>query len=245
MSKTLLTGVLVVTAAVTGCSPSEDRQQQAAPPEAAAPARGMEQARSEDAKQPGRAANDVDVAASEEGRSDTTGVPRARITVDGRADDWSGAAVSLDVKRSSGRPTNYDCQTIKLARDDKNLYVLFTLGHGIREKFDQEMQQKGKASSGAVGYLHLTCGDCKFVLWIPTGFSSSYDSETDEMVNEPWASFDAARAKVAEEAYDPVFEANSTSPYVAFGGKFLELAMPLDKLGIRGDDPIEAKLEEM
>ncbi|MCH8218586.1 MAG: hypothetical protein IH892_17645 [Planctomycetes bacterium] len=69
----------------------------------------------------------------------TLPTPRAAITMDGKADDWASVPPVV-MHDSSGGPwksTRVGMQSIKLAQDDQNLYVLITLGVGIQEKFDR------------------------------------------------------------------------------------------------------------
>ncbi len=173
--------------------------------------------------------------------------PRSAIKVDGRAQDWRDVPVLLELPAEKPRETNYDCQAVQVTRDERNLYVLFTLGLGIGERHAQQMEQEGRATSGAIGHLYLTSDGATFSLWIPTGARSSYDMETDEVTNEPTVSVEVSRAKEGDAGWETVFEADSAEQpqSVAFAGKHLELAIPLTVLGISADAPIEAKLEEM
>jgi hypothetical protein len=175
------------------------------------------------------------------------GVPRARIEVDGRASDWRSVPVLLDVPTDKPRKTNYDCKAIKVACDKANLYVLLTLGVGVGERHEQQMEREGKATSGAIGHLYLTSRDAKFSLWIPTGFRSSYDMEADELTNEPYVRVEVSRVNEGEGSGETIFEAEAAgqADNVAFAGKHLELAIPLRTLGITGEAPMEATLDEM
>src|SRR5660398_175198 len=84
-------------------------------------------------------------------------------------------------------------QHVEVARDDRNLYVLFTLGVGIVERHEKQLSETGQATSSAVGYLHLSYGDQKFTVWVPTGISFSKDSSTGKTIYKPIMSFKAGR----------------------------------------------------
>ena len=64
--------------------------------------------------------------------------PQATITMDGKADDWASVppVVMHDSSGGSWKSTRVGMQSIKLAHDDQNLYVLITFGVGIQETFD-------------------------------------------------------------------------------------------------------------
>lgn len=65
--------------------------------------------------------------------------PRATITVDGKVTDWVGVPeVAMNAPGGGPwNPTRFGIQNIKLAHDDRNLYVLFQLGMGIQETLDR------------------------------------------------------------------------------------------------------------
>ena len=103
-------------------------------------------------------------------------VPKARITVDGDARDWADVPVFLKINRRRRDRTNYGCRSVKLARDDKNLYLLFTLSLGVGERYERQMRgPRSRPSSGALGHFRFRTEGGKFVIWLPTGFSQTYD----------------------------------------------------------------------
>jgi hypothetical protein len=173
--------------------------------------------------------------------------PMRRIKIDGRAEDWADVPIALAVKDEGGRPTNYDCRAVKLTSDQNHLYILFVLGRGIGERHAAQIEETGRATSGAIGHLHLTHPQHKFTIWIPTGFTTSYDSETDEVTNNPMMSIDVSRGSPDGKAMETVFEASwpEEGNAIAFHGKHLELAIPLEKLGIDGHRRLDVTLDEM
>jgi len=67
------------------------------------------------------------------------------------------------------------------------------------------------------------------------------------VVAVPLVAFDVTRARSGQDAGEEVYEAESTEQpeSVAFDGKHLELAIPLEKLDLPPHGPIEVRLEEM
>jgi len=174
-------------------------------------------------------------------------VPQVPITVDGRADDWSNAPAFLTTDRNRRRSRNYGCRAVKVARDAENLYVLLILSRGIREKFDAERtSRRGRVSSSALGYLGLQTEDKKFSIWIPTGFSLTYEARKLKKV-VPTVDFTVSLHDPAADRYDEIFTAESLKnpQFIGFEGKFLELKIPLDKLGISAREPMKLDLDEM
>jgi hypothetical protein len=172
---------------------------------------------------------------------------RREIKLDGRADEWMDVPVALKVEDDGGRPTTYDCRAVKLTSDDTHLYILFVLGKGIGERHAEQIEKTGRATSGAIGHLHLEHPRHKFAIWVPTGFTTSYDTETDQVTNEPMMSIDVSREASDGQAMETVFEARwpEDANSVAFQGKHLELAIPLEKLGINDHKQLDVTLSEM
>ena len=170
-----------------------------------------------------------------------------KVKIDGRADEWTDVPVALTVKDAGGRPTNYDCRTVKLTSDESRLYILFVLGRGIGERHAEQIEETGRATSGAIGHLHLAHPQHKFTIWIPTGFTTSYDTETDEVTNEPMMSIEVSRGTPDGDAMQTVFEARwpEDADSIAFHGKHLELAIPLENLGIDDHRHLEVTLDQM
>ena len=157
------------------------------------------------------------------------------------------AALIIHHDRWSNR--NYKCKAVKLARDEANLYILFELSLGIGERYEEQLATPPhRPTSGALGYLSLYTEEKEFTIWIPTGVSTTYDLVSRKATKQlPMASFEVGRYNAETDSHDDVFEAESIEDpeFVAFEGKFLELKIPIEKLGIQGDRSIRAELDEM
>ena len=175
--------------------------------------------------------------------------PLARITIDGRADDWVDVPAAQIIHHDRWSSRNYKCKAVKLARDEANLYILFELSLGIGERYEEQLARPPhRPTSGALGYLSLYTEGEKFSIWIPTGVSTTYDLVSRKATKRlPTASFEVGRYNSETDSYDDVFEAESIEDpeFVAFEGNFLELKIPINKLGIQGDRSIRAELDEM
>jgi hypothetical protein len=171
------------------------------------------------------------------------GRPRPR---DGKDDDWAEVPV-MRVVDSPGLFISYHCRTIKMARDDRNVYVLFTLGLGVIERYEKQMAEKGSATSGAIGYLHLSCGDEKFTIWVPTGVMYKVNTGTGQQEFEPFIEFEVGRGTSTGSIDAPLFEAEwpEDKQYIGVEGKCVELAIPLSKLQITSDELVRISLDEM
>ncbi len=138
-------------------------------------------------------------------------------------------------------------QNIKLAHDDDNLFILLRFKTGIGEKFDQELEETGNATSGAIGYLHLKTENREFVLWLPTGFSSSFDTKTGQRTKFiSMARYDLSEVfQDGEETRDIAGRSSDEDPeFLAYDDKFFELRIPLSELGITGNTRLHVKLDE-
>ena len=176
-----------------------------------------------------------------------TAVPQAQIAVDGKGDDWSSVPALLVPKPDRWDTRTYNCQAVKCARDEKNLYVLFVLGLGIRERYDRQMQAGGPPSSGALGYLKFQTEGKQFSIWVPTGVSQTFGKTGQVIKSLPTADFEVSRYNPATQGWGKIFAAESEngSEFIGFDGKLLEIKLPLEKLGIAGTFPISASLREM
>ena len=172
-----------------------------------------------------------------------------KIVIDGQADEWSQVPTALVVQKDDWDDKNYTCKAVKLARDETNIYILFELSLGIGERYEKQLATPPhEPSSGALGYLKLHAGGEKFTIWIPTGVSITFDLVSRKVKEQsPTASFEVGRYNSQADSYDKIFEAESIDnpEFVAFEGKFLELKIPTEKLGIRADEPIRVELDEM
>jgi len=187
---------------------------------------------------------------SEQGlQPDAEPVPLAGITVDGKADEWAQVPAVLIIRHDKWSSKNYKCKAVKLARDAANLYILFELSLGIGERYEQQLATPPhRPTSSALGYLKLYTAGGKFTIWIPTGVSTTYDTITRKLTKQlPMASFEVGHYNAQTNKYDDVFEAESIEnpEFVAFKGKFLELKIPIEKLGIQADSSIRIELNEM
>ena len=176
-------------------------------------------------------------------------VPPAKITVDGKADEWAQVPAVLIIRQDKWSSKDYKCKAVKLARDEANLYILFELSLGIGERYEQQLATPPyRPTSGALGYLRLYTAGEKFSIWIPTGVSTTYDIASRKLTKQlPMASFEVGRYNAQTNKYDGIFEAESIKnpEFVAFEGKFLELKIPIEKLGIQADSSIRIELNEM
>ena len=175
--------------------------------------------------------------------------PLANITIDGRADEWAQVPAVLIIHHDRWSNRNYKCKAVKLARDEANLYILFELSLGIGERYEEQLATPPhRPTSGALGYLSLYTEGGEFTIWIPTGVSTTYDLVSRKATKQlPMASFEVGRYNAETDSHDDVFEAESIEDpeFVAFEGKFLELKIPIEKLGIQADRSIRAELDEM
>ena len=174
--------------------------------------------------------------------------PTAAITVDGKADDWAGVPAVLTPPVPRPGDKTYSCKAVKIARDDENLFVLFILGLGVGERFDNQLASpRGRPSTGALGYFNFQTEGRKFVIWLPTGFCQTYEKTGKFTSQVPTADFEVGRYNPKTDSHDTVLEAasNEQPEFIAFDGKHLELKVPLAKLGIAGDHPMQVELSEM
>ena len=175
--------------------------------------------------------------------------PLAKITVDGKAEEWAQVPAVLTIYHDKWNNKNYTCKAVKLARDEANLYILFELSLGIGERYEKQLATPPhQPTSGALGYLTLYVEGEKFTIWIPTGVSVTYNIVSGKLTEQlPMASFEVGRYNAETDGHDDVFEAESIEDpeFVAFEGKFLELKIPIDRLGIQADRAIRAELDEM
>jgi hypothetical protein len=174
-------------------------------------------------------------------------IPQAKIKVDGKGDDWSAVPVFLAPTAGKWDSRTYRCQAVKLARDDENLYVLFALGLGIRQRYDKQLEASGRPSSGALGYLKFQTEGRQFSIWIPTGFSQKFDQSRKLIASMPTADFQVSRHNPSTAGWGEVFAAGSETQaeFIGFDGKLLELKLPLEKLGITGASAVTLSLKEM
>jgi hypothetical protein len=174
-------------------------------------------------------------------------VPQARITVDGKGDDWAAVPVWLVPKTDPWRHSTYGCQGVKLARDETSLYVLFILGLGVTRRYDRQVAAGQQPSSGALGYFKFQTEGRQFNVWIPTGVSQSYGPGGKLLKSIPVAEFQVSRYNPSTKRWDEVFNADSekAAQFVGFGGTLLELRLPLERLQITGASPFSVALEEM
>ncbi len=175
--------------------------------------------------------------------------PLANITIDGRAKEWAQVPAVLIIHHDRWSNRNYTCKAVKLARDQANLYILFELSLGIGERYEKQLATPPhRPTSGALGYLSLYTEGEEFTIWIPTGVSTTYDLVSRKATKQlPMASFEVGRYNAETDSHDDVFEAESIEnpEFIAFEGKFLELKIPIEKLGIQGDNSIRLELDEM
>ncbi len=173
--------------------------------------------------------------------------PQVKIEIDGKGDDWASVPNFNIVKPDRKGGQTYGCQAIKFARDDKNLYVLFMLELGIRERYDKQMQDRGRPTSGALGYLKFQTEDKQFSVWIPTGFNQKFDKSGKVKESMPTAGLTVSKFNPSTDKWDKIFKADSEdeAEFIHFEGKLLEIKLPLEKLGITGASPIIAGLNEM
>ncbi len=172
-------------------------------------------------------------------RSSGGSIPVADITLDGRADDWSNVSPARCKIDKSIRAT-YDVRQIKVARGEDNLYLLFELGLGVGEKFENE-RKTGKVFTGALGYLDFATETGKYRLWIPTGFSQTIDTKAAKTESVTISiSYDLSRADPGSNEYEETASRSypEDSGYIAFQGKYLELKIPLNELNITPDSRI-------
>ncbi|MCK4849762.1 MAG: hypothetical protein KAT11_00350 [Phycisphaerae bacterium] len=175
--------------------------------------------------------------------------PLANITIDGRADEWAQVPAVLIIHHDKWSNRHYTCKAVKLARDQANLYILFELSLGIGERYEKQLATPPhRPTSGALGYLSVYSEAKEFTIWIPTGVSTTYNIVSGKATEQlPMASFEVERYNAETDSHDDVFEAESIEnpEFVAFEGKFLELKIPIEKLGIQGNSSIRLELDEM
>jgi len=175
--------------------------------------------------------------------------PLTRITIDGKANDWVEVPAALIIHHDKWSNRNYKCKAVKLTRDEANLYILFELSLGIGERYEKQLATPPcRPTSGALGYLSLYTEGQEFTIWLPTGVSTTSDRLPRKATKQlPMASFEVGRYNAETGSHDKVFEAESIEnpEFVAFEGKFLEMKIPIEKLGIQGDKSIRAELDEM
>jgi len=157
-------------------------------------------------------------------------VPSAAIVVDGRAEDWADVPVRLTNR--PGSTSTYKPKGVWVARDGQYLYVLFELGLGVRERFEEQLPS-GSVSSGALGYLNLTVDNVKYRLWLPTGVTMHWSRGAATPSFSLEMSYELLREKKRGEEYDKVLDKKypSDKGWIGIAGKHVELKIPLEQLG--------------
>jgi len=172
-------------------------------------------------------------------------VPRApgRMTLDGRADDWAGAKVLFT--RGAGRvgTGTFGCKTVRLARDRKHLYVLFELTRGVGEVFEASRTRRlGEPLSPTLGVLDFDTEGRAFSMRVSAGYSvtrhAGLDAKIQPIVRVDVVGFDPRALMLSAGSHDP-------APPAAFEGKTVEIALPLETLGLIEARHVEATFEEM
>lgn len=172
-------------------------------------------------------------------------VPEAAILVDGQSYDWDGVPVFASVSKGEYGADTYGVQTLKLAHDSANVYVLLQLGVGIDEKFDAEYQRSGTVSSGSIGHLGIAVPGTTYRIWLPTGFVQTTDPATGTAVMYPTVDAEVARIDPSTGASQTVLEVDSAKnpDSIAFAGKDLELKLPIGPLGFPTDQMASVTLD--
>jgi len=167
----------------------------------------------------------------------------ASVRVDGQAADWRNIPVLLKIPEDQ-RDADYQCRAIRMTADEDNLYLLYELGTGIGDRHADQIARTGAAQSGSLGRLHLTGGERTIVVWIITGFRSTYDSATDEIVNTPWVKVEVSRSDGGGTP-GSVFQAQwpDDPNHIAFEDKRLELSIPLVTVGLNPQASLDARWE--
>ena len=189
------------------------------------------------------------------------------MTVDGLSDDWVANRIKLfpalpprpirgeprdrgeefRLKMRSHQVQSAWVRAMALAHDGTDLYVMLALAEGIKERFERTrstgalgylyMDVDGDASTGRQRTVHQKAGgfDCR--LWLPTGFHGGTGKAT-----EPMAAYKVQRysGKGHEDVPGSERETHKDPEFVAFAGKFLEMRIPLETLGI--EPPTELKI---
>lgn len=173
-------------------------------------------------------------------------VPVAVIVLDGRADDWADVPVHA-TNRSSSMAT-YGVRTIKIARDEVNLYVLFELSLGVQERVDRQRDKDGKYWTGAFGHLRFVVDGQQYAAWLPTGTEQKYDRTNGQVLSvKPSVSYELGRKKPDADDYDTVVERDSNDDpgYIAYAGRHIEFRFPSSDLNINPDSRVTVTFDEM
>lgn len=171
----------------------------------------------------------------------------AKITIDGQADDWTDVPrTRCKINKESSFP-DYDAREIRFAHDAENLYILLRFKVGIREKFDQEAAARGSVTTGVIGYLRFSTARSDYSFYLPTGFAQTYDQHTGQRTRfEPFVSYDLHRIPPDSDDYETIADRDSDDDpeFVVFDGKYLELKVPLQELGMTGESRFTTWLDE-
>jgi len=170
-------------------------------------------------------------------------VPLARIALDGRADDWAGAGPFIERGPIRARSGAYGCTTIRLARDRKNLYVLFELTRGVGETFEATRARPGgQPASPTLGMLDFDAEGRAFSMRISAGYSvtrhAAPPAEIEPIVRVDVLGFDPRTLLLSAGSQGP-------EPAAAFKGKTVEVALPLKTLGLGEARRVDAVFDEM
>ena len=196
---------------------------------------------SDPAHGPGAGPKDASPRRGGNGFSPTAGrtVPPADITVDGQMSDWVRIDQSSRHRRDVSDTGVYRCRTVEFARarDGRYLYVLLELDHGVNDRFQAaRARAAGRLFSGNLPDIDFRAGGMEFSLRVATGYSI-IRSPSPTKPDKPIEPHPLVRLVVfrRDTNLTSVFSASSRdrSGTVDFGGKIIEVKLPLASLGLK------------
>ena len=156
-------------------------------------------------------------------------IPVAAIAVDGQVDDWS--AVPARVRCKPGVTSSYRPVSVRVAADERFLYVLVELTVGVRERFDKQLPS-GRVSSGALGYLRLNVDGTQCQVWLPTGFAMRSSKGKATMDLKMY--YEVGRQTSGDKSETVLTkEYPADKDFIAIEGKYVEFKIPLETLAAK------------
>lgn len=174
------------------------------------------------------------LAKGEDQSSTTELLETSPILIDGMSSEWSA------IRRFTSEPSPssiYGPTSLKVARKDESLFLLFNLRIGIRERLEDQ-KRSGELSSGAIGYVDFEVDGRPYRIWIPTGYSLARDADPSKaMLAISYEVHGEKDGDLSFPQHELVFRERweENSDYIAFKDRSLELLIPLKKLGISSD----------